>query len=175
MEIKEIKLNGGAYQSQWGLTDFYPQAEETLRKAIESGEDFTTDWACKKEIRYARIARKPDWQGERKLELAVTACMDDLWDGDGLIYDAPWETREVEEGLPEGLIALIKFTAQEESLEDNHTAYKTLPADSDFDTVCQWIRYLEEEAEEENKQHFDWLCSVVRDHYDWWKENMEED
>lgn len=56
-EILEAFANGrdGAH---WGLTDLYPDKEEALKAALESGLPFDTGWyASKKEIATARIYR----------------------------------------------------------------------------------------------------------------------
>jgi len=91
--MKEIDIaeNTGEYASKWGISDFYEEAEQSLRDALASGEDFDTGWfGCKKEINCAQIVREG---GE--ITVCVSAHMDDLWDSEDLIYDTMKEEVEL--------------------------------------------------------------------------------
>lgn len=54
--MKTLFENEG-YASQWSLSDFYEDCEAEIKAVWESGEDFATDFGCKKEIHYASVER----------------------------------------------------------------------------------------------------------------------
>ena len=137
--------------------------------ALNSGEDFDTGWwGCKKEIRYARIVRE---DGEITVE--VSCCMDDLWDGNDLIYDALWEERHTEEKLPDDIIDSIRDTAIDDGIDDNSRVSDSFldcrVAVLAFDDIVDRIARLEETAENMNSNMYARLRGIVAAHYDYWK------
>lgn len=168
--MKEIEISTGEYTSKWGLTDWYPEAEEKLQEALASGEDFDTGWfGCKKEIRYARIVRE-----EGEIEITVAAHMDDLWEEDDLIYDALWKTCHVEEELPEEIIDSIRDAAIWDHVEDYTELSVTLPAASTFEEITEALGKLEDEAEENNTEMYKTLCEIVKGQVDYMNTEVSE-
>lgn len=169
MKTIDIAERTGEYASKWGLTDFYPEAEEKLQEVLASGEDFDTGWfGCKKEIRYARIVRE-----EGEIEISVAAHMDDLWEEDDLIYDALWEVSKIEDELPEEIIDSIREAAIYDI--DDHTELSiTLPATSTFDEIVEAMGKLEDEAEENNHRMYLELCEIVKAHVDYMNTEVSE-
>lgn len=166
MKTIDIAEKSGEYASKWGLTDFYPEAEEILREALESGEDFETcGFGCKKEIRYGRIIRDQD-----AVTVEVSACMDDLWESDGLIYDALWETTKIEKELPEEIIESIR-DAMIYDVDDHTDLDASLPRNATFEEIVRAIENLEYEAEANNHRMYLELCECVKDHVEYMKEN----
>lgn len=163
--MKEIDISVGEYAAKWGISDFYEDSEELLREALESGEDFTTEWGCKKEIRYATLTK----EGET-ISLRVVCNMDDLYESDDLIYDALWSRLRVEERLPDELIDSIREAAADEWMNDSAEATAELPASSTFEEICAKLYELTDEAEKENDETFKELCDMVEGVYKWWKE-----
>lgn len=164
--MNNIDICCGEYAAKWSLTDFYEDSEQKLRDALNSVEDFDTGWwGCRKEIRYARIVREGD-----EITVQVSCHMDDLFDGDDLIFDALWSERHTEEGLPEYIIDSIRDAAIDVGIDDNTEVSGNLPADgATIDHVAAMITLLEEAAEQQNTEMFDRLCAIVADHYDEWK------
>lgn len=163
--MKNIDICDGDYAAKWGISDFYEDSEELLRNALASGEDFTTEWGCKKEIRYGLLTKEGD-----KITLRVSCHMDDLYESDDLIYDALWARMKKEEELPDEIIDSIREVASEEWLRDYSEACAEIPASSTFEEICQKLDELTAEAEKENDETFNHLCDMVEDMYKWWKE-----
>lgn len=158
--MKEIDMCSGAYSSNYGLTDLYPESEAKLREAIASGEDFTTEWAgCKQEIRYAKYTREGDC-----ITVEVSAHMDDLWDSDDLIYDALWTACSVEEELPDSVIDSIREGLEDE-IDDHTDITVELPASATFEEIMKAIGKAETEAERHNTEMFDRLCGIVKGYW----------
>lgn len=155
--MKHIDICTGMYASQWCLTDFYEKSEQKLRDALASGEEFDTLWwGCKKEIHYARIMRD-----DEDITVEVSCHMDDLFDGDGLIYDALWEECHTEEELPDNIIDSIRDAAIDERIDDHTELSGSLPANATFDEVVAMIDRLEDDAEAENDSMYQRLRGVV--------------
>lgn len=163
--MKEIDISCGDYAAKWGISDFYEDSEELLREALDSGEDFTTEWGCKKEIRYATLTKE-----DGKITVQVCCHMDDLYEEDDLIYDALWSRLRTEEELPDELIESIRETASEEWMHDYAEAEAELPASATFEEICAKLEELETDAEKENDETFNHLCNMVEAMYKWWKE-----
>lgn len=156
--MRHLNLDDMYYASKWGLIDFYEEAERKLREAINSGEDFDTGWfGCKKEIRYARYEKSEDG-----FFITVSAHMDDLWDGEELIYDALSEIG-IEDELTEELIGEIRDIAMEVGIEDETTVFCKLHSNASFDEVVRETEKAEEEAEEINEDMYRRLCDIVRE------------
>lgn len=166
MKTIDIAEKSGEYASKWGLTDFYPEAEEILREALASGEDFETDWfGCKKEIRYARITGS-----QNEITIEVSAHMDDLWESDDLIYDALWETTKIEKELPEEILESIR-DAVIYDVDDHTDLDASLPRSATFEEIVKAIKNLEYQAEANNHQMYLDLCDCVKGHVEYMKEN----
>lgn len=163
--MKEIDIAYGEYAAKWGISDFYEDSEAKLREALASGEDFTTEWGCKKEIRYATLTKEGD-----TISLLVSCHMDDLYESDDLIYDALWDRLRTEEELPEELIDSIREIAADDWMHDYAEASAELPASASFEKICDKLDELTDEAEKENDDTFKHLCDMVEDTYKWMKE-----
>jgi hypothetical protein len=158
--MKEININYGAYSSTYALTDLYPESRAKLQEALASGEDFTTDWTgCKKEIRFAKYTREGD-----NITVEVSAQMDDLWEGDDLIYDALWEACKVEEELPDALIDRIRESLGFE-IDDHTDVTVVLPASASFEEIMEATGKAENEAEQHNEEMFKRLCEIVKEYW----------
>lgn len=169
MKTIDIAERTGEYASKWGLTDFYPEAEEDLRAALESGEDFETDWfGCKKEIRYAKIT-----SDQEEITIKVSAHMGDLWEEDYLIYDALWEVSKIEDELPEEIIDSIRDAAIYD-IDDHTDLDVTLPRSASFEEIVEAIGKLEDEAEENNTEMYKTLCDIVKAHVDYMNTEVKE-
>ena len=163
--MNNLDIECGMYASHCGLTDFYEQSKQKLMDALNSGEDFDTGWfGCKNEINYARICR----EGGR-ITVQVSAHMDDLYEGDALIYDALWEERHTEEELPDEIIDSILDEAMELQIDDSSSAKGTLPAYALLCDVVSLIEKLEVEAESKNTDLYTRLRGIVAEDYDYWK------
>ena len=163
--MKTINICHGEYASKWSLTDFYEESEQRLRDAIESGEDFDTGWwGCKKEIRYARVCRE-----DGHISIEVSCHMDDLFDGDDLIYDALWEETRTEEELPDDIIDSIRDAAIDDGIDDHTDIADALPAYASFDQVVGMIDRFEGYAEAENNSMYQRLCGIVAAHVEYMK------
>lgn len=164
--MKEIDISCGDYAAKWGVSDFYEDSEKLLREALDSGEDFTTEWwGCRKEIRYAALTKEGG-----KITIQVICHTDDLYDSDDLIYDALWARLDTEEELPEEIIDNIRDTAIGDGLDDFTVVWAELPASATFEEICAKLEELETDAEKENEETFNRLCDMVEDVYKWWKE-----
>lgn len=169
MKTIDIAERTGEYASKWGLTDFYPEAEEDLRAALESGEDFETDWfGCKKEIRYAKITG-----GQEEITIEVSAHMDDLWESEDLIYDALWEVSKIEDELPEEIIDSIRDAAIYD-IDDHTDLDVTLPRSATWEEINRAIENLEYEAEANNHRMYLELCGIVKAHVDYMNTEVKE-
>ena len=161
---------GGVYCSHWGLVDLYPQCEKNLRELLDLGKDFRTEWCgSKKELLSARYSRI----GSTFL-VEVEAWMDDLWDGDALIYDAIYEVLHDEEKYPLPLSAQERLRAVEndgddefiegvreicEDINDNARVSHSFPSvDAHYDTIMDVVRKLEDEADDVLKKYYEQLC-----------------
>lgn len=163
--MNRIDICRGEYAAHWSLTDLYDYSREKLQAALASGEDFDTGWwGCKKEIRYARICRDG---GEIRIQ--VSCHMDDLWDGDALIYDALWEECGAEEQLPDELIDTVRSFAIDCGIDEQTELSEGLPASAGFDELVKVIDRLESEAEAHNTEMYNELRAVVRGEYENWK------
>lgn len=169
MKTIDIAKHTGEYASKWGLTDFYPEAEADLRKALESGEDFETDWfGCKKEIRYARITGD-----EGRITIEVSAHMDDLWESEDLIYDALWEVSKIEDELPEEIIDSIRDAAIYD-IDDHTDLDVALPRSATWDEIVEAMGKLEDEAEANNHRMYLELCEIVKAHVEYMNTEVSE-
>ena len=157
--MKLVEIGHGEYASQWGLTDFYEESEEKLKDVLKSGEDFDTGWfGCKKEIRYARYVREGD-----EFTIEVSAHMDDLWEGDDLIYDALWEVNKSEEELSDEIIDSIRELAFEGGVEDvSYGDAVILSEEATFERIVEVTDDLEKYVENNNQEMFNRLCEIVR-------------
>lgn len=164
---------GGPYCSHWGLVDLYPECEKNLRELLDLGKDFRTEWCgSKKELLSARYTRI----GSTFL-VEVEAWMDDLWDGDGLIYDAIYDVLHDEEKYPLPLSATEKLhTIENEGddefmdevrsmcdyVDDNVVVSHSFPAvDAHYDTIMEVVGKLEDEADDILKENYEILCGIV--------------
>ena len=167
MRRVDITENTGCYASKWGLSDFYEEAEKSLRDVLASGEDFDTGWfGCKKEIDYAQIVRDGG-----KIMISVACHMDDLWEQDDLIYDALWEVSKIEKEFPKEIIDSIREAACDEQLDDHTTVSESMPADSSFEDIVSMLDKLEGIADCGNKEMYKSLCEIVCSHLEYMKEN----
>jgi len=164
------ELCSGEYAAKWGLTDFYPEAEDKLKELIESGENFCTKWGCKKEIRYADIERT-----DTECVVTVTSHMDDLDDEGDLIYDAVWETMHIEPELPEAFIQDVYETAMDMDLDDCTSLEQHLPRTATYEDICSAIEELENQTEKYNTQMFEVLCGIVEELYRYIDSYKKED
>ena len=161
---------GGVYCSHWGLVDLYPQCEKNLRELLDLGKDFRTKWCgSKKELLSARYSRI----GSTFL-VEVEAWMDDLWDGDALIYDAIYDVLHDEEKYPMPLSAQERLRAVENDgddefidglrdmsygIEDDVVVEKSFPAvDAHYDTIMDVVSKLEDEADDVLKKYYEQIC-----------------
>lgn len=168
-EAMLIGINHGAYASQWGLTDFYPESLRKLETALASGEDFKTDWfGCKKEIRYARYTR-----ADGHFIVEVSAETDDLFDSEDLIYDALWSACKLDIELPEDIIDSIRDEAIDENLGDGTYLVDILPEDATLEQIIDKTQELEGRCEMSNEAMFDTLCNIVKDHVEFY--NLKEE
>ena len=170
--MKEIDIteNCGYYASKWGISDFYPEAETSLRQALESGEDFDTGWfGCKKEITYAHIVKAGD-----EITVSVACHMDDLWDEQDLIHDALWEVAKNDNILPAWIIDSIRDAACDEGLDDHTQCSLTLPGSATFEEIVATLDKLEAEADDNNTTMYRELCGIVEGHIEYMKENNIE-
>lgn len=153
----DITENSGVYASKWGISDFYDEAEKSLREALISGKDFDTGWfGCKKEINYARIIRE---NGE--ITVSVCCYMDDLFESEDLIYDAIWKmTKSEKDVLPEEIIDSIRDGAILDCIGDSSTEVEILPLSSSFEDVVNALDKCEAKASEENDRMFNRLCEI---------------
>lgn len=166
MKKIDIAENTGIYASKWCISDFYEEAENALRSALESGEDFETDWfGCKKEINYGQIARE-----DGKITVSVCCHMDDLWEADDLIYDALWEVTKAENELPEEIIDSIRDAAIDDCVDDSSTWTEVLPSSASFDDVVKALDKCEANADAENTGMYKCLCEIVHAHVEYMKE-----
>ena len=167
MKKIDITENTGWYASKWGISDFYDEAEKSLRAAIDSGEDFDTGWfGCKKEINYAKIVRE-----EGEITVSVTCHMDDLWESDDLIFDALWRIEKITDGLPMEIIDSIRNAACDEQLDDHTTLSETLPGNASYEDIIAALNRLEGNADMDNTEMYDQLCEIVRSHVEYMREN----
>lgn len=156
--MRHLDLDGGSYASKWGITDFYEDIEALLREAVESGEDFDTGWfGCKKEIRYAMYTKNRDG-----FFITVSAHMDDLYDGEELIYDALYEVSDAIV-VTDDMINEIRELAMEVGIDDVSYADVRLPRDASYDDIIRATQEAEDEVEARNKDMFDRLCMIVKD------------
>lgn len=163
--MKTIDICRGEYASKWSLTDWYEESEQLLREALDSGEDFDTGWfGCRKEIRYARICRE-----DGQITVEVSSHMDDLFDGDDLIYDALWVVSKSEKELPDGIIDSIRDAAIDCGIDDVSSECESLPASASFDEVDRLVSVLESCTEAQNKENFECLCDIVKAHVEYMK------
>lgn len=161
--MKDIDICYGLYAAKWGLTDFYEESEKKLKDALASGEDFDTGWwGCSKEIRSARIVRD-----DEDVTVEVSCNMDDLFDGDALIYDALWEECHTEEELPDEIIDSIRDAAIDDGIDDSTVMSDTLPSDASFDDIVAKIDRLEEWAEAKNTEMYGKLRAIVKAHVEY--------
>lgn len=166
MKKIDIEENTGCYASKWGISDFYDEAEKSLKAALDSGEDFDTDWfGCEKEINYGKIVRE-----DGKITVSVCCHMDDLWEQDDLIYDALWEVTEAENELPDEIIDSIRDSAIDERVDDSSTWAEVLPSSASFDDVVKALDKCEANADAENTGMYKRLCEIVYDHVEYMKE-----
>lgn len=149
----------GEYVSKWWLTDFYPEYEEILRNAIESGEDFDTGWVgCKKEIRYMRLSRE-----NGKLSIEVSEHTDDMWDEDDLIYDAVWKVTGSEDEIPEDKLDAIRDVAIYSDVDDHADVSAEYSNPLTFDEVVEIIDEMESDVSDATSRMFEELCDIVAD------------
>lgn len=169
MKTIDIAEKTGEYASKWGLTDFYPEAEAELKKALESVEDFETDWfGCKKEIRYAKITGT-----QEEITIEVSAHMDDLWEEDDLIYDALWEVSKIEDELPEEIIDSIRDAAVYD-IDDHTNMEVSLPRSATWEEIIRAMENLEYEAEANNHRMYLELCDIVKAHVEYMKSSLTD-
>ena len=158
--MKLIELGGEA--AKWGVADLYDEEYEKLRKAIESGEDFETDWyGCTKESNFAKVSREVGI-----IRIEVCASMDSLWDDTDLIYDALWEALTVDEELSDDAIDRIRDEAEKEDITDEVNVEGACEADASFDDVLDKLNDLEARAEEGIDMMYGKLCDIVKRVYE---------
>lgn len=159
--MKMADLCTGEFASCWSLADFYPEAEQNLKELIASGEDFVTNFGCKKEIRYCTYTRHGD-----VLSICLTAQMDDLWESDDLIYDAIWQAYHTVNDFPSEYIESIRGAAMEEGLDDFTTVRGEVRGNITYEAVIEETQRLEDEAEQKNTEMFERLVQIVKEPYD---------
>lgn len=154
----EITENSGS-ASHWGLTDLYPDSEANLRKLIESGEDFTTEWcASKKELESAKYERI-----EGTFQVSVYRFMDDLWDQYDLIYDALWGvTKDSHIELTKEQIEYIRDMAFEIGIDDSVTLSAEVK-DPTYENVMDTVGKLADETDRVLKEYYEELKAIVKD------------
>ena len=153
--VESYDLDCGAYGSHWDLTDLYTKSAANLKKLLASGENFRATWGCKKELLSATILRV-----DNKLQITVSAWMDELWESDGLIYDAYWEATGREEMIPDNVIDEIRDMAYEVGCDDHANATwkgEVLPYDAIMDTIS----HLSFDATEECDKWYRALVKIV--------------
>lgn len=155
----------GDYISKWGLTDIYPEAEEELRAALASEEDFDTGWTgCQKEIRYCRIRRE-----EGVIIVDVSVHSDDLWESDDLIYDALWTAARREDELPDDIIDSIREAAVY-GCDDHFDSTDELPTDTDYESLVALLDEAENDLCTLEDRSYNILVEIVKAHLDYMDE-----
>ena len=130
----------------WGVGDFYDEPYQELKKALESGEDFSTGWhGWKKEIQSMRISR---YDGIVAVEVSME--MDDLPD---LIYDCLLNGEE--ENLTDEMIEEITDALEMDMDFATQADYDDiLPADADINAVIEKAKELMQDCDDSLKDSY---------------------
>lgn len=148
--MKVIKLTG-SYGAHWGLTDLYPEYEEQLRAAIESGEDFVFSYGCKKEIHQAEIKRA---NGE--LTVWCEAAIDEL----GSLTDTVmWEAMGENAYAGSGYEAIAKYHDLDPSKDRERICEILDECQSWFEGIYQ--EYFESSVSGEGTRSFEEVMDLV--------------
>lgn len=157
MKYIDLAEHTGFDACKWCVSDFYPEAEKTLRETLASGEDFDTyEYSCKKEIHYGRITRE---NGE--IVVSVRCYMDDLWEQTDLIYDALWDVADEETELSDETIEVIREAALDDGIDDSSVRAEALSAAATFDDIVAALNRCESAAEAKNDEMYKRLCEIV--------------
>lgn len=158
----------------WGLSDFYKDCEEEIKTVWESGEDFTTDYGCKKEIHYANIERR-----NGTTTVTARAYIDELME---LIDTAIWRAYGGNDKSSGGYDAVSKIfnldpntdedkihdRMQEiadsvcEMYEEGHEASSELPPGATWDQFVETLDRCETEAATKAEECYQAIVEAIK-------------
>ena len=155
--VPSYEINDGAYGSNWGLTDLYPESEKNLKSLLVSSENFRATWGSKHELLSAVVMRI-----DGTFTVNVSAWMDDLWDSDDLIYDALYQSCGDENMvLSDETIEEIRGCLSDEC--DDHAGESFFGTCNSYEELMNIINNLATYAEARLDAYFSELVSVVRE------------
>ena len=142
----------------WGIGDWYDEAYDALKAAIESGKPFDTGWhGWKKTEESMQIIRT-----EQALVVNVGSCMDEAYEEDDLIRDCL--TEEEEERLTDEMVERIRELLYACTFNDETEDSETLPVNATIEEIEEAAGRLVDECDSILKGHFReciWATLVV--------------
>ena len=133
---------------KWGITDFCPDAEERLRKALESGKTFNTGWhGCTKEIESMCIQKDAE-----HITISCSTSMDEVFEQEDLFSD--FLTEEEMENLTDDLMEEIRDALMWGEFSENSEGDVQIPPDSDIETISRKAAGLMRECRDRLDDYF---------------------
>lgn len=151
------KFNFDFYDwGSWGVGDLYNGNEELLKNALESGEDFDTEWhGFKKELESMRITR--DSEG---ITVYVSAYMDSALEEWDLIMDGI--TEEEAEKLTDEIVEEIREYLYENSEYCEECEYsETISATSTFEEIMAKASEIADRCHEQLRHSFQYCAWIT--------------
>lgn len=174
----------GAYCAHWSLAGMYDDAMGQLMEAIDSGENFTANWGCKKEIHYATITRI-----DGKMFISCVAFIDELPDlVDTMIWRAvggndvcdsgyDWVCKhhdldpEKDADKAQEIMEEIEGWIVDQYSEDYEA--HTSAMNPDYDEVMKMVDKCEDEAAEKAEKAYQDMVETIRDCMDAYAESQQ--
>ena len=124
----------------WGITgdasDLYADSGKELEDALNSGEDFDTDWhGFKKELESMRVSRK-----NGRIIVEVYAETDSIYEDSALIFDCV--TDEEAERITEEMIDAIREELNWTDYREGSEEMEWLPTDASLDDIMRSAREM---------------------------------
>lgn len=150
----------------WGITgdasDLYANSRKELEDALNSGEDFDTDWhGFKKELESMRVSRK-----NGRITVEVSAEMDSLYEDPDLIFDCV--TDEEAERITGEMIDAIREELEWTDFRETSSDMDVLPADASIDDIMKSAKHMIDLCNQELHDSFlmcmDATLTVLYDH-----------
>lgn len=150
----------------WGITgdasDLYADSRKELEDALNSGEDFDTDWhGFKKELESMRVSRK-----NGRITVEVSAEMDSLWESGDLVWDCV--TDEEADRITDDIVDAVREELMWSDFREESSDMEVLPTDASIDDIMRSAKYMIDLCNQELHDSFlmcmDATLTILYDH-----------
>lgn len=156
-KIPVYSLTSGLDACKWGVSDLYEEAEKNLRELLTYSGEFRTEWcSCKKEEYAFRL-----WFHDDYIHVAVSNCMDDLYDGYDLIDDALWDLGKQDVELSDDDVDRIRELCMFSDVDTEVTDDENIKRDSTYEEIMETLERLADETDKWLEDYYETVKNII--------------